>query len=84
MPTADHRICSEAKSQFSAAHNSSNTFLFTFSHPLPASMNSCCCYFPVKYLDDPVLDTIGLGGVARDKGSKEKERSTVFSIMASW
>ena len=84
MLAADARTCSGLEDQFSAAHNSSNTFLLTFSHPLSASMNSCSCYFPVKNLDDPLLDTIGLGGVTRDKGSKEKERSTVFTIMASW
>ena len=83
MPSADERISSELGNQFSAAHNSSNTFLFTYSHPLPASMNSCCCYFLVKNLDDPFLDTIGLEGVARDKGGKENKRSTVFTIMAS-
>ena len=43
-------------------------------------MNSCCCYFLVKNLDDPRLDTIGQGGVARDKESKEMVERNIDRI----
>ena len=48
MPSADERICSVLGNQFSAAHNSSKTFLFNSSHLLPEPMNSTAVTFLVK------------------------------------